>query len=147
MTHAFFDNPTFREYARLLFELHLLIAQEQDEGEDGERLRDQMDVLSRRLSQPEIEALSELSEDFYSISDPPNHWVPTTEDCAWKGDAQILRSQRRFLEAFGLLRKFAPSIDSAELALQRGRLWEQLNEPRIARAFYDHARKLVPTKP
>ena len=72
-SQSFFNKSNFREYVRLLGRLHDLIAHGQDEGPEGETLREQMDVCSRDFSDDEIARLNGISADLYSLTEhaPP----------------------------------------------------------------------------
>jgi len=67
MSRAFFANPSFAEYARLLFRLHGLIATDADESADADELRAQMDSAWARLGAPERQELRRLSEQLYAL--------------------------------------------------------------------------------
>ena len=62
---TFENNPHFVAYCRCLRELHCLIVSNNDEGEEGELLRDQMDFHWYKLTDEEIECVDELSEQLY----------------------------------------------------------------------------------
>src|SRR5581483_1103698 len=116
-TPRFFDNPHFRDYVRLLQQLHRLIREGVDETDEGEELRERMDEPARDLSRDEIYCLKGISADFYTLSDPP--WQiqpsPPAESQEWK-EMQKAREARDFVRALHLLRKNQADHDAATVA-------------------------------
>lgn len=62
---TFENNPHYVAYCRSLKELHRLMIENNDEGVEGELLRDQMDFHWYKLSDEDIERVRELSEQLY----------------------------------------------------------------------------------
>jgi tetratricopeptide (TPR) repeat protein len=63
----FADNPHYREYERLLIELHRLMAAGESDTDAADVLRDQMDDAWFKLSEPEQQRLRGLSGDLYFL--------------------------------------------------------------------------------
>ena len=71
----FSDNPAFRQYVRLLYELHIAIKEGWDETKAGEAIRDRMDGLGSDFSGEEVAALNGISAHLTvhsSIAHKPN---------------------------------------------------------------------------
>ena len=142
----FFDNPHFRAYVRLLFQLHRMIRVGTDETAEGEELRDQMDGPADHLDQDEIDCVKGISADFYTLSDPP--WqvqqpiLPTVrEDMKEVLEA---RDAGAFVKALELLRKNQVYHDTATVTYMRGRIWSEAREREIAVQFFQRAKELAP---
>ena len=144
--HCFFHNPEFTDYIRLLFDLHIAIADGWDETDEGEALRERMDLTGSRLSSDEITSLSGISADFYSLTDePPGNVLPMTGDMLTELELILQpRTSKDFQEMFDLLRKNAGFIPAASLAYLRGRIWMAAGEHLIAAAFLKRASELEP---
>jgi hypothetical protein len=145
----FFDNPDFLQYVRLLHELHAAIREGKDESAEGERIRDQMDEPTSRLSSDEIDSVHGISGDLYSITDPlPTAILPRTaevnDDLA---EATRARASKDFNRALDLLRRRASYLEPAALAFQRGRIWMEAGESGIASLFLERAIELDPGNP
>jgi hypothetical protein len=111
LEHRFFHNPDYVDYIRLLFDLHVALAEGWDETDDGEALRERMERPGSGLSSDEIASLSGISADFYSLTDQPSSDVsPVTADVfadlepilqSWKSTVQ--HSPHLVLKAFDIL--------------------------------------------
>src|SRR5437016_6606283 len=66
-------SPNYRAFVRGIRALHRLAISGQDESPEADTVRDAMDVPWEALSEIERKRASGLSEDLYSISDPPNN--------------------------------------------------------------------------
>jgi tetratricopeptide (TPR) repeat protein len=143
---AFFANPDYREYVRLLSKLHQLIREGRDDTPLGEDLRDRMDSPGSCLSPDEVLSVNGISADFYSLTDLP----PTTvlsRTAAVETDfrtALEARDRRDFGRALDLLRERAPYIKPADLSYLRGTIWGEVGESSIAVSFFQHAAQLDP---
>jgi vacuolar-type H+-ATPase subunit B/Vma2 len=67
MSRQFLVNPSFAEYARLLFQLHGMIATEVAESPEADAIREQMDTAWARLSAAERDELQRISEQLYEF--------------------------------------------------------------------------------
>src|SRR5947208_4453262 len=68
-TAATATERAFHRCARLLQELHRLIAAGQDDGDEAEALRAEMDPLWYAMTEEERDRLGGLSEDFYILAE------------------------------------------------------------------------------
>ena len=146
LEHRFFHNPDYVDYIRLLFHLHVALAEGWDETDEGEALRERMERPGSRLSSDEMISLSGISADFYSLTDTPSSALsPMTADAL--SDLQpIFRPQQstEFHGSLELLRKHVGSIPPASLAYCRGKIWMKAGEHRISAAFLERASELDP---
>jgi hypothetical protein len=62
-------KPVFRDSIVLLFKLHKLMEKNGDEGEEGEKIREEMDVLWRQLTEDEISKLRDFSCFLYIVQE------------------------------------------------------------------------------
>ena len=65
-------SSPYREYVRLLRNLHALIAQGKGDSDEADRLRDLMDDPWYQMSPEEIRRVRGLSADLYTLVDPPS---------------------------------------------------------------------------
>jgi hypothetical protein len=145
-TDRFFQNQDYSEYIRLLFDLHRAISEGWDETESGEMLRERMDEPGSRLSRDEIDSVSRIAADFYSLTDAPSYSCsPLT--AVQLADLQPVFQHQNLTEihiALELLRNHGGSIPPASLAYLRGKIWMEAREYRIAAAFLERATELDP---
>ncbi len=143
---AFFNNPDFLQYVRLLSELHQFIREGTDETPEGEALRDRMDDPGSRLSSDEIASVNAISADLYSLSASSTGPVlPQTDEVnADLRSALDARDRRDFSRALDLLRKRPPHINPAALSYVRGSIWGEAGEDQIAVQFFRRAAQLDP---
>jgi len=146
LADAFFYNPDFLKYVRLLVELHLAIEEGWDEMPQGEALREQMDEPGDRLSREEVMSVNGISADLYSLTDdPPQEVLPMT--AAVMADLNTglqARKSKEFNKALEVLRKHAAYVPAASLAYLRGRIWLDAGEYSIALVFLQRASELDP---
>ena len=77
IAHPTFGSPSFKLVAKGLVELHRLIKDGQDDSPEAESVRDALDAPLKALNRTEKERAQLLSEDLYSVSEPP---TATTQD-------------------------------------------------------------------
>jgi len=69
MSKAFLSNPHYAEYARLLFQLHGVIATDVGDSPEADQIREQMDAAWLGLAPAERDDLRRLSEQLYVFHD------------------------------------------------------------------------------
>ncbi len=140
----FFENPDFVEYLRLLRRLHAMIRSDEDEGPEGDALRDQMDAPGERLSSAEVAAVKGIAADFHTLSGESRAaiLVDTVESLEVKHAALAARDAGRWADAFELLRRCEPYLSAANVAYLRGTIWLAIREDDAAHDFLEHAAKL-----
>jgi hypothetical protein len=145
MAKAFFENPDFVTYARLLWQSHELLREGRDEGPEGDELRDGMDAPGERLSRQEAEAVKGIAADFYSLIEFQSdlQTSPTRDDNLARAVLEA-RECGRFHDALELLRRRDSHLPPAHRAWLRGTIWRAAKEPSIAEAFFNRAAQLQP---
>lgn len=141
----FFERADYCEYVRLLAGLHVLIAVGQDEGPDGERLRDEMDACSEHFSDEEIASLNGISADLYSLMEPAA--MPRAKTGQAQQDlfqAMLAAQSRDFAKALGLLRRNQAMIEPSLLSYMRGQIFADAGLEDLAHSFFEHASMLEP---
>ncbi len=145
----FADNYYYREYQRLLVELHRLIAAGQSQSLEAGEIRNLMEKAEARLSEDEIVRLNALSSDLSMLHDReipdsdvvarvPANEVPALIETAYKMEKwdEFLELMRR-----GISHLWAPD----QIAYVRSRAYEGLDELSPAVAFMDEAARRKPT--
>jgi tetratricopeptide (TPR) repeat protein len=147
MTRSPFSaSPSYLQYTRGVRDLHALIAADRDDSPEADAIRDGMDHPWYDLSETEQKRIKGLSEDLYSISDPPQEPLPTNPQVERKLDeVDEAISAGRWDEALELLRRWRRYVDPADLSFARGVVWNHAGDDETAVAFFEHAAKLQPT--
>lgn len=147
----FADNYHYREYQRLLVELHALIAAGRNQSSEARDIRNLMEKAEARLSEDEIVRLNALSADLSmlhdrEIPDPevaarvPANEVPRLIESAYR-----MKKWEEFLE---LLRAGVSHLwQLDQIAYVRSRAYEGLSELSPAVAFMDEAARRKPSNP
>lgn len=142
VTHSPFGSASFKRVAKGLVELHRLIKEGKDDSPDAESIRDALDVPLNALSRTEKERAQWLSEDLYSISEPPS--VTTQKEMNSQTQQQLneafeARQSREWDRALALLRRWREFISPALLSYLRGSIWLEAGNSEVAAQFYGHA--------
>ncbi|MEX0727847.1 MAG: hypothetical protein WEB58_02630 [Planctomycetaceae bacterium] len=142
---AFFKNPEYCEYVRLLVRLHDLIIQKKDESEEGDRLRDEMDLCSKDFTDEEVVSLNGISGDIYFLSLPSIEPTQLSDDA--RKELVLAKSLQRsgdYISALAILRKFRFSVASPILARLRGTIFSEAGLHDVAWRFYKFAAEREP---
>ena len=145
--HPPFGSPSFRLVAKGLVELHQLIKDGQDDAPAAESVRDALDAPLKALNPVEKERAQWLSEDLYSVSEPPA--ATTQKEMSPQAQQQLneaneARQSQEWDRALALLRQWREYISPALLSYLRGRIWEDAGYPAVAAAFFGHASESDP---
>ncbi|HZL33876.1 MAG TPA: hypothetical protein VFC78_01120 [Tepidisphaeraceae bacterium] len=144
----FADNYYYREYQRLLVELHALIAAGRNQSSEARQLRQFMERAEADLVEEEVVRLNALSADLSMTHDReipdsdvvarvPAHEVPRLIESAYKSG--------KWEDILELLRVGASHLWRADqVAYVRSRAYEGLGELAPAVAFMDEAVRRVP---
>ena len=137
-----FDSPTFKLVAKELVALHRLIKVAQDDSPEGESIRDALDADLKALTPKEKERAQWLSEDLYSVSEPPpptdlKEMTPLAEQQL--NQAIEARQNREWDRSLAMLRQCREYISPAMLSYLRGSIWLQAGIPDVAAHFFAHA--------
>jgi tetratricopeptide (TPR) repeat protein len=146
-THAPFGSPTFRLVAKGLVALQRLLMDGREDSPEAESVRDALDAPWRVLSRVEKERAQWLSEDLYSVGEPP---APGAREMTPQAQQQFYEAveagqNRQSDRALALFRRLRDSISPSLLSYFRGKIWAEAGYPDIASVFYGHASESDPT--
>jgi hypothetical protein len=139
---SLFGSPSLRLVAKGLIALHRLIKEGKDDSSEAESVRDALDAPLKALNATEREQAQLLSEDLYSISEPPagtalKEMNPQVQQQL--NEALEARQSREWDRALALLRQWREYISPALLSYLRGSIWLEAGNADVAAAFYGHA--------
>ncbi|HUY92922.1 MAG TPA: hypothetical protein VMV10_29600 [Pirellulales bacterium] len=141
-----YGSPSFMLAAKGLVALHRLIKDGKDDSPEAESIRDALDAPLNALNAAEKERAQWLSEDLYSVSEPPAG--PTKEmnpqAQRYLNEAIEARQRREWDLALALLRRWREYISPALLSYLRGLVWREAGFPEVAAEFYGHAAQCEP---
>lgn len=142
---AFSKSPHYVQSVQGLHRLHALVVANQDETPEADAVRDSLDQPWYLLSEVEKERITGLSEDLYSLSDPPKPPLAMNPQAQTKlMEADESRQAGEWDQALGLLRRWGRYVDPALLSYLRGGIWFQAGDYATAALFFEHAAKLEP---
>ena len=139
----FSTSPSYLQYVRALRDLHALTMAGRDDSPEADAIRDGMDQPWYDLSEIEQRRIKGLSEDLYSISDPPQEPLPSNPQVQGKLiEATEAWQAGRWDQALELLRRWSRYIDPALFRL-RGSLWQE-SRRRVTASCSTSMRHLAP---
>jgi hypothetical protein len=139
-------NPNYLAMVRGTRELHHLLAEGKDDSPEADAIRDATDAPWQALSEAERDRVRNLSEDLYSLTEPPPPSQAMNAQAQAKlVEAIVARIQGQFDRALELLRRWRAYIDPGLVSYLRGSIWLDAGDPETAAIFYQHAYKLEPT--
>jgi tetratricopeptide (TPR) repeat protein len=138
-------NPDFATYVRLLIELHRLIAEDNDDGEEAELLRDQMDAPWGHLSRQELALVSGLSADLYMVGENRPHAGNVPCEITERINESMQRED--WSQTLALLRENEARLRAWDVAFFRGVCWAHLQQPDAGIVFFHEAARLRPLAP
>lgn len=142
-----FNNPNFKLVAKGLVDLHRLDRAGKDDSPEAESIRDALDAPLDALSQAERERAQWLSEDLYSVSDPPGNTTQKEMNPQAQQkfeEAVEARNKLEWDKALKLLRGLRECIPPTQLSGMRGSIWRAIGNFDVAAAFYGHASETDP---
>jgi len=142
VSHVPGSSSWLGEYADRLVRLHWHISQGQGDSDAADEVRDEMDLPWRRMSEDEIQLMSDLSVDLYSITDPPCEVQPLQHE--FKSSLNDVLDRQAYRDALGLVRENAAQLDPSAAAFLRGVCWSGLGFPSAAAEFFMHAERCQP---
>ena len=144
--HPFSTSPSYLESIRGLHRLHALALEGRNDSPEADAIRDGLERPWYDLSAIEQERIEGLSEDLYSISDPPQEPLTSNPQVQRKlAELDEARQSGKWDEALELLRRWCRYIDPALLSSRRGSLWREAGDDETAALFFEHASRLQPT--
>jgi tetratricopeptide (TPR) repeat protein len=143
------DAPSpYREYVRLLRDLHFLMAEGKGDSDEAERVRDLMDDPWYQMNPQEIRRVEGLSADLYTLVDPPPppqqlepQVIAEFEQLA--GAAAKDNDWDRVLELF---RELPHPYPPHNVAFIRSVAWDNFGDPETSLLFLERAVSLSPGK-
>jgi hypothetical protein len=136
-------NPSYLAMVRGTRELHQLLATGKDDLPEADALRDATDGPWQSLSETERNRVRNLSEDLFSLIEPPPNPQPMNPLAQAKLNEVYEAKQRgEWDRALDLLRSWRAHIDPALVSYLRGSIWLEAGDPATAALFFDHASKL-----
>jgi tetratricopeptide (TPR) repeat protein len=138
-------NPNYLAMVRGTRELHQLLAVGKDDSPEADAIRDATDGPWEALSEVERNRVRNLSEDLYSLVEPPPPAQPMNPQAQAKLNEAFEAKQRgEWDRALDLLRRWQAHIDPALASYLRGSIWLAAGDPGTAALFFEHASKLNP---
>src|SRR5271157_2040673 len=112
--------------AKGLLALHWLIKDGKDDSPEADAVRDALDTPLKALNRIEKERAQWLSEDLYSVSEPPA--AVTLKEMNTQAQQQLsealeARQRGEWDQALSLLRRWREYISPALLSYIRGSIW------------------------
>lgn len=141
ISHSTFGSSGFKLAAKGLVALHRLGQAGQDDSTEADAIRDALDAPFDTLTRVEEERAGWLSEDLYSVSEPPDA-IPlkemTPQVQQQLNEAYEARQNKDWDRALGLLRLLQEHLSPALLSYMRGTIWGMAGYPVVAAFFYEH---------
>jgi len=142
-------DENFREYVRLLLELHRLFVDGEEETPDSEALRERMDVAWEKLDAAQAQGVGGLAADLNWLRRGPapgggSLERPIQDDLLRLNFAIQAGDWHQVLKH---LRRMGPLLQDSALSYLRGDAWRHLGQYAVASRFFEHARALEPKNP
>ncbi|HCO22210.1 MAG: hypothetical protein CME31_21580 [Gimesia sp.] len=148
MPHTLFSNENYYTEVILgLLRLHELEIAGKSDSDEADAVRDQMEYPWHLLSVQEKARITGLSEDLYSITNPPEPKPPNPQSDRKLYEAYIAREAGQWDKSLGLLRRWGRHIDSAKCAYLRGTIWRDAGDDTTASVFFKQAADLDSDNP
>lgn len=133
-------TPAYLQSLRGLHRLHALTVAGLSQSPEADALRDSLEGPWYALSEAEQQRISGLSEDLYSLSEPPAEPSPANPQATSRiSEAFEARQAGDWDRALGLLRRWGRYFDPAHVAYLRGSLWLEAGDAATATLFLRHA--------
>ena len=115
VAHTPFYSPSFHRVAKGLLALHWLIKDGKDDSPEADAVRDALDTPLKALNRIEKERAQWLSEDLYSVSEPPQ--AATLKEMNSQAQQQLNEAlEARQRREWDQARRAAPSLPGEHLA-------------------------------
>ena len=150
VAHPPFGSSSFKLVAKGLIALHRLIKDGKDDSPEAESVRDALDAPLKALNPSEKERAQWLSEDLYSVSEPPA--ATTQKEMNPQAQQQLIEADEARLRgdwdrALALLRRLREHISPALLSYMRATIWEETGYLGVAAVLFGHASESDPANP
>jgi tetratricopeptide (TPR) repeat protein len=138
-------SPSYLAMVRGVRELHRLSTVGKDDSPEADAIRDATDCPWEGISEVERQRVRNLSEDLYSLVEPPPAPQPIDPEAkAGLSEATEARQRGEWDKALDLLRRWRAYIDPALVSFLRGSIWLEAGDPETAMLFFEHASKQQP---
>jgi tetratricopeptide (TPR) repeat protein len=138
-------SPNYRAYVRGVRELHQLAVVGNEDSPEADAVRDATDGPWEALTEVERERVGSLSEDLYSLVEPPPAAQPMTPEAQANLNEAIEATQRgEWDRALEMLRRLKTFLSPDGLSFFRGKIWLEAGDPETAVLFLEHACRLRP---
>jgi hypothetical protein len=135
----------FFNYVTRVVDLHQLIQAGRDEGQDGDRLRDEMDTWWYKMVPGEIERAGHLAEDLYYLDEAANERVMFDEQL-WR-EIRAAMGANSWVRAIELIHQHRSEMPAFTFAFLQGICWAELGAWKPAREMLFEAHKRQPRLP
>jgi hypothetical protein len=137
-------NPSYLAMVRGSRELHQLLAAGKEDSPEADAIRDATDGPWEALSEAERNRVRNLSEDLYSLVEPPPPAQPMNSQAQAKLNEAFEAKQRgEWDRALDLLRHWRAHIDPALVSYLRGSIWLDAGDPATAALFFERLQQLL----
>src|SRR5438128_1578419 len=134
--HPFSTNPSYMQSIRGLHRLHELFVAGKSEDPDADAVRDSLERPWNCLSEAEQNRITGLSEDLYSIGEPPGEVLPMNPLVQRKlVEAYEARQAGKWDRALELLRRWGRYLEPPLLSYLRGSIWDEAGDHATAVLF------------
>ncbi len=138
-------NPNYLAMVRGTRELHDLLAAGREESPEADAIRNATDAPWEALSEVERNRVRGLSEDLYSLVEPPPALQPMNHEAqARLNEAFEARLRGEWDRALDLVRSLAAFLAADVVSFFRGKIWLDAGDIETAALFLEHASRLQP---
>ncbi len=144
--HLMQERTPYQETFDGLLRLHRFAVEKQDETAEYHDLCAALEGYWEQMTSVERERTGALSQDLYTVSDPPpKELEPMTAAAHGElGEVYEARGRGDWDLALALLRKLDKVLPSPLVAYLRGTIWDGLEEKQVAVVFHERAHELAP---
>ncbi len=142
------QSPAYQEVVRGLLRLRRYTVAGQDQSPEYHETCATMEGYWGQLTSAENERLSGLSQDLYTVSDPPPAQPPermNPQAQARLSEAYETRERGEWDRSLELLRRWGKFVPGPLLSYLRARIWEDAGDKAVAAIFFDQAWRLDPS--
>jgi hypothetical protein len=139
-------EPPAKAYARLLVQLHGLLAEGKGDTDEADAIRDQMDGPGYALTADEDARLGGLSEDLYALAEggaKPNT-ASSGEKVQWANELKEAHAEQNWDRVLELLRRPLHESPPGMIPFMQARCWEKLGYLEIALLFIQESARQNP---
>ena len=144
--HLIPERTAYQETVSGLLRLHRYTVEKQDKTDEYHGICEALEGYWGQMTPIERERTSGLSQDLYTVSDPPSAKLEPITPEAQGEFAAVYEARDRGDWDFALvmLRKLEKVVPAPLIAYLRGSIWEGLDNKQVASVFYEQANRLDP---